>query len=173
MKRRRCTIRKLKLFLPWRGREGQRLSVWKPLVRSHWSDERKRRKSTTHWNKVGVTLAHRLRHWPNATPTVFQCVEFAGKTTVHRNISGQLCSFFSTEEGSIKTWHRKDSEVDGKEDVEKVESSSSVGTVWGTLPPWRKKTLNKWKKYKWPSRFMFTPTLLQCWSSVSDAAPKL
>ena len=28
----------------------------------------------THWNNVGLKLAHRLRRWPNIKPTLFQCV---------------------------------------------------------------------------------------------------
>ena len=33
--------------------------------------------NTTHWNSVGLMLAHRLRRWPNIKPTSFQCVVLA------------------------------------------------------------------------------------------------
>ena len=36
--------------------------------------------NTTHWNNVGLMLAHRLRRWPNIKPTLFQCVVFAGES---------------------------------------------------------------------------------------------
>ena len=95
------------------------------------------------WCNVGppsATLAQRYSNF------VSMCRGLLGKRQSTGTSQVNFALLFSTEEGSTKTWRRKDSEVDGKEDVEKVESSFRVGTVWGTLPPWQKKTLNKYRK---------------------------
>ena len=55
--------------------------------------------NTTHWNKVGLMLGHRLRRWPNIKPTWFQCVLFAGWYMASQGI------LYNTSHRFLAKWH--------------------------------------------------------------------